>query len=44
MYIMNTNATIKIKWNGQLSESFDFEQGVRQGETLNAALYEIYIH
>lgn len=26
------------------SESFDFEQGVRQGETLSAAMYEIYVH
>ena len=39
-----TNATTKIKWNGQLSESFNIEQGVRQGGTLSADLYKIYIN
>ncbi|CAC5358381.1 unnamed protein product [Mytilus coruscus] len=34
-----TNATTKIKWNGQLSESFDIEQGVQQGLTQTTKEY-----
>jgi hypothetical protein len=38
------NATTKIKWKDQLSEEFKIEQGDRQGGTLSADLYKIYIN
>lgn len=39
-----SNATSCIKWNGQLSENFRIEQGVRQGGAFSADLYKIYIN
>ena len=38
------NATTKIKWKGEFSEGFKFEQGVRQGGTLSADLCKIYVN
>jgi hypothetical protein len=38
------NATTKIKWKGEFSEGFKIEQGVRQGGTLSADLYKIYVN
>ena len=38
------NATRKVKWKGQLSDVFWIEQGVRQGGTLSADLYKVYVH
>jgi hypothetical protein len=38
------NATTKIKWKGEFSEGFTIEQGVRQGGTLSADLYKIYVN
>ena len=38
------NATTKIKWKGHISEEFKIEQGDRQGGTLSADLYKIYIN
>ncbi|CAC5359515.1 unnamed protein product [Mytilus coruscus] len=37
-------ATTKIKWKGQISGAFDIEQGVRQGGTLSADLYKVYVN
>jgi hypothetical protein len=34
----------KIKWKGEFSEGFTIEQGVRQGGTLSADLYKIYVN
>ena len=38
------NAVSSVKWNNQTSDTFKKEQGVRQGETLSADLYKIYIN
>ena len=38
------NARSCIKWNGLLSDTFNIEQGVRQGGTLSADLYKIYVN
>jgi hypothetical protein len=32
-----------IKWKQQVSDSFDCQQGVKQGELLSAELYKLYI-
>lgn len=37
-------ATTYVKWNGTKSAEFHIEQGVRQGGTLSADLYKIYIN
>ena len=41
---MHTNAKTSIKWKGYISESFNIEQGVRQGGILSADLYKIYVN
>ena len=38
------NAVSSVKWNGSTSDPFVIEQGVRQGGTLSADLYKIYIN
>ena len=38
------NATTKITWKREFSEGFKIEQGVRQGGTLSADLYKIYVN
>ncbi|VDI36427.1 Hypothetical predicted protein [Mytilus galloprovincialis] len=38
------NAVSCVKWNNQISDTFRIEQGVRQGGTLSADLYKIYIN
>ena len=38
------NAVSKINWKGQSSEPFPINQGVRQGGTLSADLYKVYIN
>ena len=35
--------TSKVKWAGELSESFDILQGVRQGGILSTHLYKIFV-
>ena len=40
---LHCNAISKIKLNGNLSESFDIIQGVRQGGVLSADLYKVYV-
>ena len=40
---MHTNAKTSIKWKGYISESFNIEQGVRQGDISSADLYKIYV-
>ena len=37
---MYNNMTSKVKWNGQLSESFDEMQGVRQGGIPSTELFK----
>ena len=39
---LHTNARTVIKWDGQQSEEFDIEQGVRQGGILSTDLYKVY--
>ena len=41
---MHTNAEISIKRKGYITESFNIEQGVRQGGILSADLYKIYVN
>ena len=38
------NAVSCVKWYNQISDTFRIEQGVRQGGTLSADLYKIYIN
>ena len=38
------NARSCVKWNGLFSDTFDIKQGVRQGGTLSADLYKIYVN
>ncbi|XP_063404736.1 uncharacterized protein LOC134688195 [Mytilus trossulus] len=38
------DATSKIKWKGNTSDAFNIEQGVRQGGTLSADLYKVYVN
>ena len=38
------DATSKVKWKNQSSETFPIEQGVRQGGTLSADLYKVYVN
>ena len=40
---MHTHAKTSIKWKGYISESFNIEQGVRQGDISSADLYKIYV-
>ncbi|CAC5370461.1 unnamed protein product [Mytilus coruscus] len=35
--------TSKVKWQGEFSESFNIQQGVRQGGILSTHLYEIFV-
>ena len=35
--------TVKVRWNGNLSHSFIFESGVRQGSCLSPSLYNVFI-
>lgn len=39
---MYRNVTVKVKWNGDLSENFTQEMGVRQGARLSTVLYKRY--
>ena len=41
---MYTGLTSKVKWIGELSESFKIQQGVRQGGILSPFLYKTYIN
>ena len=41
---MYTGLTSKVKWIGELSESFNIQQGVRQGGILSPFLYKTYIN
>lgn len=38
------NAVSKINWKEQNTEPFHINQGVRQGGTLSADLYKVYIN
>lgn len=38
------DAVTYVKWNGENSAPFNIEQGVRQGGTLSADLYKIYVN
>ncbi|XP_063436398.1 uncharacterized protein LOC134717834 [Mytilus trossulus] len=38
------DATSKIKWKGNTSDAFNIEQGVRQGGTLSADVYKVYVN
>lgn len=38
------NAVTKVNWEGRNSEPFPINQGVRQGGTLSADLYKVYIN
>ncbi|KAK3109204.1 hypothetical protein FSP39_025480 [Pinctada imbricata] len=40
----HNNAVSAVKWNGQLSDTFNVTQGVRQGGILSADLYKLYIN
>ena len=39
---LHTNARTVIKWDGQQSQEFDIEHGVRQGGILSTDLYKVY--
>ena len=41
---MYTGLTSKVKWIGELSESFNIQQGVRQGGILSPFLYKTYLN
>ena len=41
---MYSGLTIKVKWLGELSESFPVKQGVRQGGILSPFLYKTYLN
>ena len=41
---MYTGLTSKVKWIGELSESFKIQQGVKQGGILSPFLYKTYIN
>ena len=41
---MYTGLTSKVKWLGELSDSFKIQQGVRQGGILSPFLYKTYIN
>jgi len=42
-YQLHQNATTVISWNGELSQPFPVEQGVRQGGAISTDVYNIYI-
>jgi hypothetical protein len=39
-----SNASTCVKWNGNISELFTIEQGVRQGGAISADLYKVYVN
>jgi hypothetical protein len=41
---IHTNARSAVKWDGDLSETFNIEQGVRQGGLLSTDLYKVYVN
>ena len=41
---MNQNASSIVEWAGEHSDSFDVNQGVRQGGILSADLYKVHIN
>ena len=40
---MNSGLTTRVKWLGELSESFPVLQGVRQGGILSTHLYKMFV-
>ena len=36
------NSTVKVKWNGELSDEFLLSQGTKQGAKLSTSLYKCY--
>ena len=41
---LHENAKSSVKWDGNISEPFNVNQGVRQGEILSTDLYKLYIN
>ena len=39
-----SNASTCVKWNGNISELFTIEQGVRQWGAISADLYKVYVN
>ena len=39
-----SNASTCVKWNGNISELFTIEQGVRQVGTISTDLYKVYMN
>ena len=41
---LHENATRAVKWENYISDVFEVSQGVRQGGTLSADLYKLYVN
>ena len=43
MLYIYTNQSCKVIWNGQISNKFSVNNGVRQGAVSSAVLFSVYI-
>ena len=44
IYSLHSNAVSAVKWEGGMSQTFQVQQGVRQGGILSADLYKLYVN